>query len=475
MKKFLPLLLVVFFLIPFSIVFANENEIEPLSSGVIPNITPNNLISNIQSSNYIDFTFPYLLDGSPLFPYNKHFIIYELPKLTSFLNVKINKDDKILNVMGYDVDFKLVENNNNLSENNLSFDFSEDVKYVVLVSYSAQNPTTINSINFYGLSNYLPVKNLSESNTFNSINLVWDNPDSEGFKNIIIKQNGIEVAELGAVKSYSITGLTPETTYNFEVIAKYSDGTLSDPEKITVTTDEQPDDILAPDDITGLSVSVTSFDATFAWVNPPDTDFKHVRIYRDGELIEPSHTQNTYNATGLVPNTTYVFKFVTVDANGNNSTGYIQSIKTNPELDNIAPDTVIGLSIYNGNKSGQVKWTSNNENDLAFYNVYVNGVKHNESPVLSTNYVINNIENDITYEINVTAVDTSGNESGFSSSGFLTPEESAMPVFKASYDLKSVSDGTSNWFGSMWPILAFAVGLPLAFIVASRMKTLFFA
>lgn len=470
MKKVLPLLLGFFFLTPFNNIFAftpgyfDDNEPISGSPGSHNNLFDNDLDTGISIPGYGAVTLIVDLD-------------YDL-EITDFYYSGIQNNL---------VTISFIDNLGNSVKSYIARDIDNGWNNVLPSIVGIKKITITNRASgIYTISEFdirvaekpvviSPVSNLTAITNYNSTNLSWKNPENEAFKNIIIKQNGIEVAELGVVQGYSITGLNPETTYNFEVIVKYTDGTLSDGEKITITTDKEPEDTLAPGEISGLSASVTSFDATFAWVNPTDTDFKHVRIYRDGELIEPSHTSNTYNATGLVANKTYVFKFVTVDSDGNNSAGYIQTIKTNPEVDSVAPDAVTGINIYNGNKSGSVKWSGNKEDDLSFYNVYVNGVKHNESPILSTNYVINNIENDETYEINVTAVDTSDNESEFSASYFLTPEEGAMPVFKASYDLKSVSDGTGNWFTTMWPILAFAVGLPLAFIVATRMKTLFFA
>lgn len=48
-----------------------------------------------------------------------------------------------------------------------------------------------------------------------------------------------------------------------------------------------------------------------------------------------------------------------------------------------------------------------------------------------------------------------------------------IPVVQLDYNLLDVSTSTSNWFSSIWYIVAFAVAIPLAFYVANRVKGLF--
>lgn len=52
---------------------------------------------------------------------------------------------------------------------------------------------------------------------------------------------------------------------------------------------------------------------------------------------------------------------------------------------------------------------------------------------------------------------------------------SAIPAINLTYDLANVADSVTAWFGSFWLIIAFAVSIPLAFLVASRIKSLFVA
>lgn len=53
--------------------------------------------------------------------------------------------------------------------------------------------------------------------------------------------------------------------------------------------------------------------------------------------------------------------------------------------------------------------------------------------------------------------------------------EQVIPAINLSYDLANVADSVTAWFGSFWLIIAFAVSIPLAFLIANRIKSLFIA
>lgn len=50
-----------------------------------------------------------------------------------------------------------------------------------------------------------------------------------------------------------------------------------------------------------------------------------------------------------------------------------------------------------------------------------------------------------------------------------------IPSVDLSYNLGDVATATTNWFGSFWLIIAFAVAIPLAFYIANKVKELFAA
>lgn len=51
--------------------------------------------------------------------------------------------------------------------------------------------------------------------------------------------------------------------------------------------------------------------------------------------------------------------------------------------------------------------------------------------------------------------------------------ENGIPTINLTYSLADVATAVSNWFSSFWLILAFAVAIPLAFMIAGRVKGLF--
>lgn len=48
-----------------------------------------------------------------------------------------------------------------------------------------------------------------------------------------------------------------------------------------------------------------------------------------------------------------------------------------------------------------------------------------------------------------------------------------IPAVTLTYELEDVAQSIANWLTPMWPIVAFAIGIPLAFLVAHRIKNLF--
>lgn len=50
---------------------------------------------------------------------------------------------------------------------------------------------------------------------------------------------------------------------------------------------------------------------------------------------------------------------------------------------------------------------------------------------------------------------------------------SGIPTINLQYDLTDVATGVTNWTTSIWLIVAFAVSIPLSFVIANRVKNLF--
>ncbi|MEV0152468.1 glycoside hydrolase family 9 protein [Micromonospora sp. NPDC050686] len=124
-----------------------------------------------------------------------------------------------------------------------------------------------------------------------------------------------------STNSLAVTGLAPQRTYQFTVVARDGAGNRSAASPaVTVTTPAAPaPDTTAPTPPgapTASAVGPTGL--TLAW--GPATDNVGVtgyRVYRSGNVLVGSTTGTTLAVTGLTAATTYTFTVVAVDAAGN--------------------------------------------------------------------------------------------------------------------------------------------------------------
>ncbi len=150
----------------------------------------------------------------------------------------------------------------------------------------------------------------------------------------------------GDVNSYTVTGLTPNTEYNFSVQAGDYMGNWSGNGPVkSVTTLEgttEPADNIAPtwpqgSALTASAIAQTGF--TLTWAAAQDnTGVTGYRIYKDSQLIATvAGGVLSYNVTGLTANTQYSFKVEAGDMAGNwSSSGPSRTITT------AAPSTTPG-------------------------------------------------------------------------------------------------------------------------------------
>lgn len=315
------------------------------------------------------------------------------------------------------------------------------------------------------------VGSLLGSGTDGMVELSWTNPTDTDFSYVKIMRDGVLLADNVTDNFYIDTDVVNETSYSYTLISYDLSGNESIGRSITVTPTQG--DLTAPSEITGLTENVASDSVTFDFVLPTDPDFDRVILYKDGVEYDTT-TGTTLSVTGLTESTSYSFKFTTVDIYGNESAGVIRSVSTLETVDLDAPSAPTGLTHIVGNGGITLDWNNNQEADLDGYNVYVDGVKVNATPLRNSYYTLNGLTNSSDYLIAVTAVDKSGNESTNSNIITATPSAEAMPLLTmAGYDLGDVADGVGSWFGALWLIIAFSVAIPLAFYISNRIKLLF--
>lgn len=317
------------------------------------------------------------------------------------------------------------------------------------------------------------VASLRASVSDSLVELNWTNPLDADFSHVKILRDGVTIADNVTENYYFDAGLTNETEYLYELISVDTTGNESAPRSITATPSNK--DVTPPAEVTSITQDVTLDTITFDFVKPSDDDLDRVILYKDGVEYD-STTGTSFTVTGLTEATSYSFKFTTVDITGNESPGVIRSVTTLSAVDDVPPSAPTGLSHIVGNGSITLDWNNNLETDLDGYFVYLDGQRVNATPIKSSQYVLNALTNSSDYQVGVTAVDKSGNESPISTVITVTPSESAMPFLTlGGYDLTDVADGVGVWFAGLWLILAFAVAIPLSFYIANRVKLLFLA
>ncbi|WP_103110846.1 hypothetical protein [Brevibacillus reuszeri] len=309
-----------------------------------------------------------------------------------------------------------------------------------------------------------PPYNLVSSNVTNhTADLSWDAVTDAISYNVY--RNGALLANVNAT-NYKDKDLRFGTDYNYQISAIRASGLeypLSPVMQVT-TLSVKPDYQLS-------MTSATNNTITINWMAVPNAQY--YRVYEDSKMIANNVTATSYTHKGLDIAKTYRYQVMAVYAGGIDDplsdvlTAQTTSIDTTP------PDRPELINIVNGFESGTATWKANTEPDLAGYNVYVNGVKHNSFLLSNLTYRIDNLVNGTSYSITVTAVDYSGNESLPSNAMIMLPTSKAIPPVSMTWTLKDIVDGVSNWFGSIWLILAFCIAIPLSFYVGNRVKGLF--
>lgn len=394
--------------------------------------------------------------------------------------------DKVngLDIQYYDVNKKLLygENSHILGQSRVRMfaypNKINNVKYVYIGGWYG-DPIRINEIDFISdLPDDVPPNKISGvKNVFNednSITYSYDFPSDSDFSHIEVYQDEQLIQDKYKLNSIKITGLEPLMNYNFKFIAVDTSGNKSEPYISTIQMPEGPD-LIPPLEISDIKHVVSSTSVQFSYLLPIDDDFSHIQVWRNGVIVADNVKINSFNDSVLDYETTYNYVFKSVDMTGNVSNGSSLTVKTMPYVDDIAPLAVAGVDVISGNASLFLSWSASPENDVVGYNVYIDGVKRNGSPVAGNSFRMTNLVNGQEYSLQVSAVDTSGNESELTQTFVGVPDSAMLPIFKVDTDLSAVAKSTENWFSQLWLVTAFSASIPIAFFVGGRVKALFFA
>ncbi|GAH74420.1 unnamed protein product, partial [marine sediment metagenome] len=175
--------------------------------------------------------------------------------------------------------------------------------------------------------------------TLNSVTISWKVDEqaicqlfwgrTQEYKEEIITEDAFSRGE----HSTKITHLLPETSYHFKVACKdtnYNESETTDQKFTTLT----PPDIIPPANISNFEAISGDKKIILKWQNPPDLDFKEVKIIRSTEFY-PSNPwagklvyigkETFFEDINLTNGITYYYTAFSYDRAGNYSSGAIVS------------------------------------------------------------------------------------------------------------------------------------------------------
>lgn len=367
----------------------------------------------------------------------------------------------------YDSSFKLIKKYNNL------FFYTEKIDNVryVGIQYYYLNSLSVFDFKVYGTTDKVTnITNLEGHSEVNKISFSWENPDASKFVGVKVYRDNQYLATVDKpLNSYIVDGLKADTPYVFKLTSLDSNGFETVGVTKTFRTSVDPKTI-PPGPVSSFTAQPTDKTVKLVWKKPKDEDLAGFKIFQDGKRIAEIGLEEEFTVKNLEPLKEYSFGVVAVDKDKNDSSSVNLTVKTLEEKDDEPPHVPSNVFAKPSNGALIASWDKVSDKDFAGYNVYVDGKKINSNLISSTNFTIKNLENNRKYKIQVQAVDRSGNASELSNPAYGTPDENTIPIIESHYSLQDVSDGVGVMFGQFWTVLAFAVGIPLAFYIIYKLK-----
>ncbi|MCU5182580.1 fibronectin type III domain-containing protein [Bacillus toyonensis] len=184
-------------------------------------------------------------------------------------------------------------------------------------------------------------------------------------------------------------------------------------------------------DVSNLKANPEANKVTLNWKNPEgEENFKGLRIYQGNKFIaELDNTAVTYVVEGLKANESHVFTVKSIDQNKVETKG--ASVKVNTLTPLIDPPKNVYVTPQNG--SLIINWESVNSPYLKGYNVYIDGKKITDELLTSNKLILNNLENDKKYSVQISVVNSENKEGNKSAAVTESPSKDATMI---EYDLK---------------------------------------
>ncbi len=208
---------------------------------------------------------------------------------------------------------------------------------------------------------------------------------------------------------------------------------------------------------------------TFNWINPLIRGSAiSTKLYQDGKEIKTFNFDNnvtSYIVENLEEGKNYSFKMTVVNKDGDETIGITRSVRTLMPL----VDPPQKVFVTPKNKKMVIVWDDVKSSFLKGYNVYLDGKKINDTPLISTKLIVNNLENDKSYKMQVSSVNKIDQEGEKSKEVSGKPYESAIEI---DYDVVEVPFSPLDLLTSSVSLLALLGGFILLSIAIIWFKPL---
>lgn len=320
---------------------------------------------------------------------------------------------------------------------------NESTPAVVTITYDNTAPPPITALELKsdgtgdGLSINLNWSDYSEVASGNDINYYTIYLSTTAlFSNI---SGATEVGTVpGGTQTYTLTGLTRNTTY---YIAVAPTDTLGNADPNVNSVSVLTEDNIAPEEVTNVTVDSTDTSLKFIWTGSANSSvdltgynfYFYDNVDNNPTPITLPATDINYQITGLTAATSYASKITTVDATGNESAGVTTTgVTLLPHPTNllVTPlDAKVDLSWTAAQPPGLVQKYAVYISDISFTDV-TNMPRTVLVNAETTTASVAGLTNDVTYHVAVTTINLSGGENKLvTTDNFIPVADTAGPVF----------------------------------------------
>ena len=263
---------------------------------------------------------------------------------------------------------------------------------------------------------------ISATSTDTTATITWGKVT--GATGYIVRFNNTDIQCTASATSYTVTGLTPKTSYNYQICSKSADGFGSFSTSRSIKTQAQ-----LPTTPTGISHQSTDNSATVSW--NAVSGATGYDIYFNGTTYSVTTTSKTF--ANLAANVGYTYKVRAKNADGISNYSNVYTVRTTPK----AP-TASGISGATGENSATVNW--NAVTGAESYDVLFNGTVQN---VKTTSATFTGLTANTSYSYQI-RVRTKDGASSYSTAKTIrtAPTAPASPTVNATQSAVTISWGS---------------------------------